>query len=134
MLTKKNPGTHFIFHELEASLAAELSHAVSQPGSTVYATISTSECLSVAEEQRADVVFCSADPRKYQKLLAALKGNGVPLPVVVVSRIPETSEWLDALDAGATDYCGAPFEREQISWLVESAILSTPRAPLASVR
>jgi len=49
--------------------------------------------------------------------------------VVVVSRIPETSEWLDALEAGATDYCAAPFERQHISWVVESALLSTRCAP-----
>jgi DNA-binding response OmpR family regulator len=44
------------------------------------------------------------------------------LPFVVVTRIPETGEWLDALEAGATDYCSAPFESRQINWLMEAAL------------
>ncbi len=125
MLTDKIPGAHFIFHELDASLVEQLCNAVSRPGRAFHSTASTSECISVAEREQADVVFCSADPAEYRSLLAALKRSGLPLPVVVVSRIPETSEWLDALEAGATDYCAAPFERQHVSWLVESALLST---------
>jgi DNA-binding response OmpR family regulator len=128
-LTNKVPGTHFIFHELDASLAEQLCNAASQPGRAFHSTASTSECISVAEREKADVVFCSADPVGYRGLLDALKRGGLPVPVVVVSRIPETSEWLDALEAGATDYCAAPFERQHISWLVESALLSTRCAP-----
>jgi DNA-binding NtrC family response regulator len=127
VLTEKIPGVHFIFHELDASLAAQLCNAVSQPGRAFHSTASTAECISVAEHKRADVVFCSAEPGEYRRLLDALKRCGISLPVVVVSRIPETSEWLDALDAGATDYCAAPFEREHISWLVQSALLSRQR-------
>jgi DNA-binding response OmpR family regulator len=44
------------------------------------------------------------------------------LPFVVVTRIPETREWLDALEAGATDYCSAPIETRQLRWLMESAL------------
>jgi DNA-binding NtrC family response regulator len=127
MLTDRIPGDHFIFHKLDASLAAQFGNAVSQPGRTFHCTASTSECISVAEREQADVVFCSADPGEYRRLLDALKRRGLPLPVVVVSRIPETSEWLDAMEAGATDYCAAPFERRHVSWLVESALLSTER-------
>jgi hypothetical protein len=44
------------------------------------------------------------------------------LPVVVVSRIPEVRGWLDALEAGASDYCGAPFETIQVQWVLESSL------------
>lgn len=118
-----------IFHELDESLTAQLSDAVSQPGSEFYSTTSAAECISVAEQQGAEVVFCNSDRREYQSLLRALKQSGLQLPVVVVSRIPETSEWLDALEAGATDYCAAPFERQHISWLVHSALLAGQSAP-----
>jgi DNA-binding response OmpR family regulator len=115
----------FILHELDESLTAQLCSAVSKPGHEFYSTASTSECLAVAEQMRADVVFCNSDRGKYRGLLDALRDRGLQLPVVVVSRIPETSEWLDALDAGAADYCGAPFEPRQISWLVQSALLAS---------
>jgi FixJ family two-component response regulator len=52
------------------------------------------------------------------------------LPVVIVSRLPEVSEWLDALDAGAADYCAAPFEHQHMSWLIESALLASQQAPV----
>ena len=85
----------------------------------------------MGEKRQAEVVFCNSDRRVYESLLRALEQSGLQLPVVVVSRIPETTEWLDALDAGATDYCAAPFERHHVSWLVQSALLSGHAAPLA---
>jgi len=48
---------------------------------------------------------------------------------VVVTRVPETREWLDALEAGATDYCSSPFETRQINWLMESALPKQRPAP-----
>jgi hypothetical protein len=39
------------------------------------------------------------------------------LPVVVVSRLPDTREWLEALELGAADYVAAPFETVQMRWL-----------------
>jgi DNA-binding NarL/FixJ family response regulator len=44
------------------------------------------------------------------------------LPFVVVTRIPETKEWLDALEAGAADYCSVSIEARQLHWLMESAL------------
>lgn len=123
-MREKDPGTHFVLHELDASLAEQLCRAVSKPGRAFHSTASVAECISVAEREHADLVFCCADPVEYRRLLNAVQRRGLPLPVVVVSRIPETSEWLDALDAGATDYCAAPFERTNISWVLQSALLS----------
>ena len=45
--------------------------------------------------------------------------NAVTVPVVVVSRHPETAEYLDAMDAGAADYCSAPFEPSHIHWILQ---------------
>jgi DNA-binding NarL/FixJ family response regulator len=42
------------------------------------------------------------------------------LPVVIVSRLPDTREWLDALELGAADYVAAPFESVQMRWLLET--------------
>jgi hypothetical protein len=42
------------------------------------------------------------------------------LPVVVVSRLPDTGEWLEALELGARDYIAAPFETVQMRWLWEA--------------
>jgi DNA-binding NtrC family response regulator len=70
----------------------------------------------------ADVVFAGGDAKQYVALLRGVRQARPALPFVVVTRVPETSEWLDAMEAGATDYCAPPIELRQISWLMESAL------------
>ncbi|HLK47526.1 MAG TPA: hypothetical protein VKT49_05290 [Bryobacteraceae bacterium] len=67
-------------------------------------------------------VFISGDAPDYRQTLNLLHDDYPGLPVIVVTRLPETHHWLDALDAGATDYCGAPFERVQLRWILDSAL------------
>lgn len=69
-----------------------------------------------------DIVFAGGEPSQYLPLLRRVRDERPSLPFVVVTRVPETSEWLDALEAGATDYCSSPFESRQIHWLMESAL------------
>lgn len=78
----------------------------------------------------ADVVFASGEDKKYIPLLRRVREKNPAMPFVVVTRIPETADWLDALEAGATDYCSAPFETPQLRWLMETAI-PRPRAAAA---
>jgi DNA-binding response OmpR family regulator len=70
----------------------------------------------------ADIVFAGGSAKQYLPLLQGVRQARPGLPFIVVTRLPETSEWLAALEAGATDYCSAPFETRQINWLMESAI------------
>jgi len=70
----------------------------------------------------ADIVFAGGEPKHYLSLLRKVREARPALPFVVVTRNPETTAWLDALEAGATDYCSAPFESRQIHWLMEAAL------------
>jgi len=70
----------------------------------------------------ADVVFAGGGNMRYLPLLLDIRQARPTLPFVVITRIPETSEWLDALEAGATDYCAGPIEWCQINWVMESAL------------
>jgi DNA-binding NtrC family response regulator len=72
------------------------------------------------ERLRADLAFCPADRNRYLAILDAVLREKPGFPVVVVSRIPEVSDWLDAIEAGASDYCAAPFESGDIQWLLEA--------------
>ena len=70
----------------------------------------------------ADIVFAGGEPARYMPLLRHVREARPTLPFVVVTRIPETKEWLNALEAGATDYCSEPIETRQLRWLMESAL------------
>jgi len=86
-------------------------------------SLSHSAALSVIEKLQPDVVFCAAEPEHgYMSLLGIIKQKRPDLPVVVVSRLPEIPKWLNALEAGATDYCCPPFESTQIGWILERAL------------
>ena len=86
-------------------------------------SLSHSACVGLIEKLQPDVVFCAAEPEYcYTSLLEAVKQMRPALPVVVVSRLPEISKWLNALEAGAADYCCPPFESAHIRWILESAL------------
>ena len=78
--------------------------------------------IGILEMMDVDIVFAGGQPSQYLSLLRRVREERPALPFVVVTRIPETTEWLDALEAGATDYCSSPFESRQIHWLMEAAL------------
>jgi DNA-binding response OmpR family regulator len=82
----------------------------------------------VSELIDADIVFAAGEGKMYVPVLNQVREMNPGMPFVVVTRFPETTDWLDALEAGATDYCSAPFENHQLRWLMESAL---PRARAA---
>lgn len=79
------------------------------------------DALALIEQINADFVFCAAEPQNYKLLLDAIKQNIAGLPFIVVSRQPDTSGWLDALQSGASDYWAPPFEAISFQWILESA-------------
>lgn len=88
----------------------------------------TAEGVKAAVRPDTALVFCSADRRTYTLLLNLIKQEGLEVPVVVVTRHPETDEWLDAIEAGAADYCSPPFEAFQISWIIDNTLKYRPSA------
>ena len=77
---------------------------------------------------KSDALFLSADDPDFRLTLSRVRESNPEVPVIAVTRVPETTHWLDALDAGATDYCGAPFERIQFRWILNSVIRPARRA------
>jgi DNA-binding NtrC family response regulator len=109
---------------LENDLANEMSQVLRQDGHL------TQVVNTVGDAVRAngvDIVFAGGDGDDYRDTVQRLVASRPDLPVVLVNRLPETSRWLDALELGAADYCGAPFETVQMRWLVGS-VLREPAA------
>jgi DNA-binding NtrC family response regulator len=109
---------------LEDSLATELESILSGQQQEVQTApfLSPHECVEAVEQAGAELVFCSSERQRYLELLDEVGRRMPELAVVVVSRTPEVSEWLDAIEAGASDYCAAPFESSHIQWILESAL------------
>jgi DNA-binding response OmpR family regulator len=74
--------------------------------------------VPVSEFLQADIVFVGGTARQYLPLLRRLRGLNQSLPVIVVAPAPETTDWLDALEAGATDYCVPPFDMRHVRSLL----------------
>ena len=109
---------------LAESLVDELRRIFREQGYEVHSgpLSPCAQALCLVEEVKADVVFCSAEPERCVPLLQAMKQERRGVPVVVVSRLPEASLWLNALELGAADYCTPPFESTQIKWVLQSVL------------
>jgi DNA-binding response OmpR family regulator len=104
---------------LEQATATQISRALATERHRIE---QKPESIEVPELMDVDIVFAGGLPFQYLSLLRRVRQERPELPFVVVTRIPETTEWLDALEAGATDYCSSPFEARQIHWLMEAAL------------
>ena len=69
---------------------------------------------SLIDWRSYDVVFCPPERAEVMSILAASAGAPPRPAVIAASRIPEISEWVAVLEAGAKDYVAAPFEEKQI--------------------
>lgn len=78
-----------------------------------------------------DAVFCSGDDPAFRLIVKSLNTLRPSLPVVVVTAKPECIRWLEALEAGAANYCSAPFSATQLVSVLE-ALPNTVRTYSAS--
>ena len=108
-----------VFVGIEHALAVPIARALAVERHQLEQKSYSAVILDVLD---ADIVFAGGEAKNYLSLLRKVREARPTLPFVVVTRVPETREWLDALEAGATDYCSAPFENRQIHWLMESVL------------
>jgi DNA-binding NtrC family response regulator len=124
MAGRVKPVPTVVLMGLPEGLAEELREVLSLGGCTVCLgpLLPRDLALRLIDQAEADVVFCPAEPEQCAPLLATMKAEKPGLPVVAVSRLPEVSAWLNALELGAADYCAPPFEPAQIRWILQSAL------------
>jgi DNA-binding NtrC family response regulator len=97
---------------LDHSVAEELGRVLRQLGQSV--RIAPKREAAMAAD--ADLIFAGSGDLHDALALSPKR------PVIVTSRVPEVTAWLNALEDGAADYCGAPFEPVQVRWLLNSAL------------
>jgi DNA-binding response OmpR family regulator len=110
---------------VENDLATQLSRVLRSHEHNVKITDSIE---TVILQRNLDIVFAGGDGPDYRETVRQLTARRPGLRVVLVNRLPENYRWLDALELGAADYCGAPFEPLHIRWLVDSVM----RHPVAA--
>jgi|ERR1039457_2526163 DNA-binding response OmpR family regulator len=103
---------------LETTIADELSRVLTQLGQDVQTATSGS---GVSDFDDIQLIFAPAED------LAGIQRSRPGVPVIVVSRVPEVSAWLSALEQGAADYCGTPFEARQVRWALNSSLAPANR-------
>jgi DNA-binding NtrC family response regulator len=75
---------------------------------------------STRDLRGADLVFVGGGRNQSLALLRQVREAVPNVPCVVATRMPETNEWLDSLEAGAIDYCAAPFDSKLLLRLLNS--------------
>lgn len=103
------------FSGLDTKASAQLAQLLASEGHEVHRE---APAVALQDLLSSDIIFMGGERDEYLALLRRLRAEDPNLPVVVIARVPETSEWLDVLDAGATDYCVPPFDMRQIRSLI----------------
>jgi len=67
------------------------------------------------------LVFCGLEREDSLDFLHAMRSREQAPAVVVVTRTFDFKHWLDALEAGAADYCAFPFDEAHIQWILSKA-------------
>ena len=113
---------------VENSVAVESSRTLQADRHSVAVAPLESPAVSArrVDDSLADIVFCGAAPSLLAALVRALRERRSKTLVVAATRVPDTAFWLDAIDAGAWDYCNAPFEPQMVRRMLENA-LGNPR-------
>jgi DNA-binding NtrC family response regulator len=120
---------HALLFGLTEDLAGELLPTLQSCAlniKSVQRRTSATSANAVADSP-ANIIFCGADVN----VVSELRSANPEASIVVVSRHPEVSDWLDSIEAGATDYCAAPFETSQVRWIVETSLRAAPLSPAA---
>jgi DNA-binding NtrC family response regulator len=114
------PFVQVMIFGLDGELASELLDAVGRLGIPVdrQAFRDARECQTAVPHSGADVIFCSADRDRVR----GLRSTNPRAFIIAASRLPDVSDWLDAIEAGANDYCASPFEPSQVRWILESSL------------
>ncbi|MBI1356304.1 MAG: hypothetical protein GC160_18335 [Acidobacteria bacterium] len=105
---------------LDEATASAMAAALPADGYTVHVAPveNATEAQRVIEAFRPDVI-CA--PPGSPEARDALRETGSKAPLIAISQKANPREWLAAVQGGAWDYFGGPFEARQVQWILRSA-------------
>jgi DNA-binding NtrC family response regulator len=83
--------------------------------------------VEALNRRRVALAFCSEalSDGTFRDVLVAARKADVGVPVVVASRLDDTSEYFEAMSLGAFDFIAAPYGRREVEWIVNRALAQT---------
>lgn len=104
-----------------------LERALSPTGVEPVFTSTLRETRKILRRETVALVICAnrLDDGSYRDLLQAMEESPQRTPVVVASRVDDTTEYLEAMRLGAYDYVTAPFRRSEVERIVQNALHDT---------
>jgi DNA-binding NtrC family response regulator len=119
-----------IFLRLDPRSSAQLGPLLMADGHEIHVE---RESAPIGVVRGSSAVFIGGVAEGYLPVLRRLRALDGKLCLVVIARAPDTQSWLDAIEAGATDYWPAPFEASQVRALIEPATKPRDYPPAAAV-
>jgi DNA-binding response OmpR family regulator len=107
-----------IFLRLDPRSVAQLGQLLRGDGHEIHIE---KETAPIGLVRGATAVFLGGPAESYLPLVRRLRALDPNLCIVVVTRAADTRDWLDSIEAGATDYWPAPFEPSQVRTLISPA-------------
>ncbi len=104
---------------LDREIASDFSGKLNQLG---FPSQTAAFDLNTADAAAADVIFASGDDVRCLGLLNRVRSQAPSKPFIIVGRVAEEERWLEALEAGATDYCTSEISLDNLGWILTNAL------------
>jgi hypothetical protein len=108
-----------IFLRLDPRSAGQLGPLLEGDGHEIHVE---RENAPVGLIRDSSAVFIGGVAESYLPVLRRLRALDANLCVVVIARMADTQDWLNVIEAGATDYWPAPFEASQVRMLIPPVV------------
>ena len=82
------------------------------------------EARAILAREAIRLVFCEAclADGNFRDLLGAAELTRARVPVVVASRLDDTTQYLEAMRSGAFDFIARPYRRAEVEWIISNAL------------
>jgi DNA-binding NtrC family response regulator len=100
-----------------------LNTILRQEGYETICASRVSECQEALQTQNVSLIFCDRriSDGNYRDVIAATRGSRQHARVIVISRLADWDEYLDALHHGAFDLIASPCQPTDVLWAVVQA-------------
>ncbi|HVW08340.1 MAG TPA: hypothetical protein VHC90_07140 [Bryobacteraceae bacterium] len=120
-----------IFLRLDPRSSAQLGPLLTADGHEV---LVERESAPIGVVRGSSAVFIGGVAESYLPVLRRLRALDANLCLVVITRTLDTESWLNAIEAGATDYWPASMEACHVRTLIAPAVKERAFAAAASLR